>query len=60
MENLSREDMEAILAARAAKEKEAQAKGATELFKILDTPQSGMSRKFTFDMFGSGDEDDER
>jgi hypothetical protein len=58
-DRLSSEEMQMILEAREAKEKESREKGAAELFKILDEPQSGMSRKFTFDMFGSEAEDDE-
>lgn len=55
---LTKEDIEAIVAARETKEKESREKGAAELFKILDRPQAnaGMSRKFTFGMFGGDSE----
>jgi hypothetical protein len=59
-DRLSKEDVEAILAAREARESDQREKGAAELLKILETPSRG-SQAFTFDMFGSEeDEDDER
>jgi hypothetical protein len=42
------------------RERDAQAKGAEQLIKILDTPGSGMSKKYTFDMFGDDRVDDDR
>ena len=52
-------DIEAIVAAREARERDAQVKGAKLLVKILDTPQSGMSRRYSFDMFGGDEADDD-
>ncbi len=49
---LSREDIEAILLAREVKGRAAEEKGAKQLAEILTRPQSGMSRKFTFDLVG--------
>jgi hypothetical protein len=56
-DRLSKEDVEAILAAREARESDQREKGAAELLKILETPSRG-SRAFTFNMFGSSDEDE--
>lgn len=57
-ERLTSEEIATILEARAKKERSAQTKGAEQLMEILDTPGSGMSRKFTFEVFGDGDADD--
>jgi hypothetical protein len=55
-DELSREDIGAIVAAREAKERNTQAKGAEQLMEILNTPQPSMSKKYTFNMT-SGDDD---
>jgi hypothetical protein len=60
-EKLTSEEIATILEARAKKERSAQTKGAEQLMEILDTPQTGMSKKYTFDMFGDEVEaDDDR
>lgn len=60
-DELSREDVEAIVAAREAKERNTQAKGAEQLMEILNAPQPSMSKKYIFNMVGDHDEaDDDR
>jgi hypothetical protein len=59
-DRLSKEDIQAILEAREAKEKEEKEKGAAELFTILDGQHSGMNRKFVFDMFGPAEDEGDR
>jgi hypothetical protein len=53
--DLSREEIQAILEAREAKEKDAQTRGAEQLAQLLSTPQSGNSRKFTLTMADEAD-----
>jgi hypothetical protein len=60
-EHLSREDVEAIIAAREARGRNAKQKGAKQLLEVLTRPQSDMSKKYIFNMFGDEDEaDDDR
>ena len=58
-EHLSREDVEAIIAAREARGRDAKEKGAKQLLEVLNTPHSGMSKKYIFNMFGNDDEADD-
>jgi hypothetical protein len=59
-EPLSREDIQAIIAARKARERDLKERGAKQLLEVLNAPQSGMSRRFTFNMTGDDEADEDR
>jgi hypothetical protein len=50
--DLSRDEMQDILEAREARQRERDEKGARELAEILSKPHSGMSRRYELGMFG--------
>jgi hypothetical protein len=53
---VSAEDLQDAIEAREARERKQQEKGAKQLAEILDAPQSGMSKSFTFSLSPSEDE----
>jgi hypothetical protein len=55
-DRLSSEELGAILEAREQKQHAAEERGAKQLVEILTRPQSGMSRKYTFDMLADADD----
>jgi hypothetical protein len=54
--DLSREEMQDLIEAREARERERKEKGARELAEILTTPHSGMSQRYELSVFGDESE----
>ena len=55
---ISEEDLQAAIEAREAREREEEERGARQLVEALTREQSGMSRRYTFDVFGEHSEED--
>ncbi len=49
------DDVQAAIEARERRGREEQERAAKQLAEILDAPQSGMSRRLTFNVFGEAE-----
>jgi hypothetical protein len=55
---VSEEDLRAAIEAREAREREEEEQGARQRVEMLTREQSGMSRRYTFDVSGEHSEED--